>query len=126
MLAGREVMKIQNMQYKKAKVSFCVFGSLVLFEGGIAFFKSKGAMAAQLGFGMVGAFLSRNNEVNEPEIELQYSQIRDARYCLVVMNPAIEVSLRDGSSIYFVSQSRLFNGKSDLEKAANYINSQIR
>ena len=115
MLAGREIMKIQNMQYKKAKLGFSVMGTFAIFEGGIAFFKAKGALAAQVGLGMMGAFLSRNNESNTPEIELEFSQIREARCCTVTMNPAIEVSLRDGSAVYFVTQSRLFNGRSDLE-----------
>ena len=126
MLAGREVMKIQNMEYRKSKMGLRNLGSLVLFEGGIAFFKAKGALAAGMGFGLVGQFLSRNNEKNEAEIEIPFTQISSVKLCSVIAMPAIEVLLRDGSSIYFITQSRMFNGKSDLEKAANYISGQIR
>lgn len=123
---GREVMRIQNMQYAKKKISFVKRGSLVLYESGIAFYKAKGAAAGVAAFGLVGAFATRNNEKSESEIELPFSQIQGVKYCLIAINPALEVTKCDGTSIYFISESRLFNGKADLEKAANYINSQIR
>ena len=126
MLTGREVMRIQNMDYRKSKMGIRNLGSLVLFESGLAFFKARGALAAQVGFGLVGQFLSRNNEKNEAEIEVPFSQISNVKLCKVITTPAIAVTLRDGSSVYFITQSRIFNGKSDLEKAVNYIGDMIR
>jgi len=126
MLAGREVMKLQNMEYKKSMIGIRNLGSFVVYEGGIAFHKAKGALAAGIGFGLVGQFFSRNNEKSEAEIEVPFSQIRSVRLCSVMMYPAIEITLRDGSTVSFYTQSRIFNGKSDLERVANYISSQIR
>ncbi len=62
MLVGQEVIKFQNMEYRKSKLGVRHLGTLVILETGIAFFKAKGALAAGMGFGLVGQFLSRNNE----------------------------------------------------------------
>ena len=126
MLAGREVMRIQNMEYRKSKMGMRNLGSLAVFEEGIAFFKVKGGLAAGLAFGLVGQFLSRHNEKSEAEIEVPYSQISSVKLCSIITTPAIEVTLRDGTSVYFLTQSRMFNGKSDLERAVSYISGQLR
>ena len=127
MFTGREVLKIQNMEYrKKGKLGIRNLGSLVLFEGGLAFFKSRGALAASVGFGLVGQFFSRNNEKNEAQVEIPFTQIASVKLRSVYLMPAIEVALRDGSSVLFITQSRVFNGKSDLKKAVYYISAQIR
>lgn len=124
-MTGRELMKIQNMQYRKSSLKG-ILGTLSVYEDGIAFYKVKGALLAQAGFGLLGALAVRNNENSEAEIEVPYSEITGAQVRSIVMTPAVEVTLRDGSTVQFLTQSRVFNGKSDLERAAAYINEHIR
>ena len=124
MLSGNEIMKIQNMTYRKSALKGTM-GTLSIREDGIAFYKVKGAALAQAGFGLLGALAVRNNESAEAEIEVPYSDITRAEVRSIMMTPTIEVTLSDGSSVTFLTQSRIFNGKSDLERAVDTINGRI-
>ena len=125
-LSGREVMRLKNMDYRKGKMSMpSAFGSLVVFEDGVAFFKSAGAMLGGAAFGLLGQALTRNNEKDTPEFELTFGEIQSARSVTVVLEPGLELELKSGEKKYFMSRSRVFNGKADMQRVADAINQRV-
>ncbi len=125
-LVGKEILRLKNMDYRKSKVTMpSGMGSLVVYEDGVAFFKSSGAMLGAMAFGLLGQALTSNNEQSEAMLELPYDRIRGARNVLIALEPGLEIQLTDGSTVYFMSRSRVFNGKADMQRAADCINQRI-
>ena len=125
-LEGKEILRLKNMDYRKGKMSMpSAMGSLAIFEDGVAFFKSKGAMLGAVGFGLLGGALTQNNEKSEAELEVPFRDIRSANAVNVVLEPGLELQLSDGRTVYFMSRSRVFNGKADMQHAADLINQRL-
>ena len=127
MSTGRELKTIQNIEcYSKGGQMLRRVGYVTIYEDGIVFYKVKGAVMAQAGFGLLGAAVAGNSRNGEANLELQYSEISSVSVRNKMLSPAIEITLKNGQEpVYFISQSRLFNGKSDLEEAANIIRQRI-
>ena len=124
-LSGSELNKLENMQFRKSKMGFMAMGTMIVREDGIAFYKAKGALLGRSMFGLLGAAATRNNTSPEPDEEYGYSEIRSVHCENFMMTPTIFVDLQDGSTVYFSTQSRMFNGKGALETAAACIQSKL-
>ena len=124
---GRELKTIQNVEcYSKGGQTWRQLGYVVLYEEGLVFYKVKGAVLAQAGFGLLGAAVSGGSRKGEFKLELPYSDIVSVRVCNKMLNAAIEIIRKDGNPVYLLSQSRLFNGKSALSEYVDIINRRLK
>ena len=125
---GKELRTIQNVEcYSKGGQTFRRVGYATICENGVVFYKVKGAVMAQAGFGLLGAAIAGGSRNGEPNLELPYSDISSVNVRNKMLSPSIELILKGGQEpVYLISQSRLFNGKSTLEEAANLIRSRLK
>ena len=128
MITGKELRTIPNIEcYSKGGQMLRRVGYAIIYEEGIIFYKVKGAVMAQAGFGLLGAAVAGSSRNGDPNLELPYSEISSVNVRNKMLSPAIEIVLKDGQNpVYFISQSRVFNGKSKLEDAANIIREKIK
>jgi hypothetical protein len=124
-LEGRVEQRLENMQFRKSKMGFMTMGTLDIHPDGIAFYKAKGALAGRALFGMLGAAATKGNTGREPEAAFTFAEIQNARYDSIMMTPTIIIDLKNGGTVFFSTQSRMFNGKSTLMTAADYIRSKL-
>ena len=124
---GKELRTIQNIEcYSKGGQTLRRVGYATIYENGIVFYKVKGAVLAQAGFGLIGAAVAGNSRNGEVNLEIPYSDISSVNVRNKMLSPSIEIILKDGQNpVYFISQSRVFNGKSALEDAAGIIRERI-
>ena len=101
-------------------------GYVVLYEEGLVFYKVKGAVMAQAGFGLLGAAIAGGSRKGEVKLELPYSEIVSVRVCNKLLNAAIEITRKNGNPVYLLSQSRLFNGKSSLNEYVDIISRRLK
>ena len=125
-LKGRPVAQYESMSFRKGKMGFATMGTLFVQEDGISFYKAKGALVGQALFGLAGAAATRGNLAAEATAEYSFDEISNAEYQSIMMNPTVVVEIKDGSKIFFSTQSRLFNGKKTLQEAADKIKAGLK
>lgn len=124
---GKELKTIQNVEcYSKGGQTLRQLGYVVLYEEGLVFYKVKGAVMAQAGFGLLGAAIAGGSRKGEVKLELPYSEIVSVRVCNKLLNAAIEITRKNGNPVYLLSQSRLFNGKSSLNEYVDIISRRLK
>lgn len=119
---GQEVMKIHILfERKKSGIGRRGYqGDLMIYESGIVFYKDNGSV------------LFEKSTSKEVDIEVPFSQIRGAKLNRNFIIPEIEITLLNGSSLFFYKSvppaafPLIYQVRSLLKTAVNVINMQSK